>query len=75
MNACRCGCGNRPAGGDYLPGHDQKLRARLESEVGGLLALRDLVEAAQSYADGSMPLEVLGARLRDVVRAARARHG
>lgn len=31
-------------GGDYLPGHDQKLRAAIEDKVGGLQELKSLVE-------------------------------
>jgi hypothetical protein len=30
--------------GDFLPGHDQKLRSEIEKQVGGLLKLRELVE-------------------------------
>lgn len=37
---CECGCGETPAGGMFLPGHDQRLRKDLEERVGGLLALR-----------------------------------
>ena len=37
---------------EFLPGHDQKLRTSLEARVGGLLALRSLIDAAQSYAFG-----------------------
>jgi hypothetical protein len=31
-------------GGWYLPGHDQKLRAAIEEETGGLLELKALIE-------------------------------
>lgn len=75
MSVCKCGCGKQPARGDYLPGHDQKLRARLEREVGGLLPLRDVVESAQRYTDGAIPLEVLGTRLRGIVKSGRAKRG
>jgi len=51
---CACGCGGRPAKGEFLPGHDQKLRADLERRVGGLIALRMLVEAAEHFMDGSV---------------------
>ncbi len=40
---CGCGCGDLTAG-QYCPGHDQKLRIAIEKAVGGLEALRDLVE-------------------------------
>jgi len=35
-----------------MPGHDQKLRTALERRVGGLLRLRDLVEAAEAHRNG-----------------------
>ena len=56
---CECGCGESVASGSFKPGHDQKLRANLERRVGGLLALRSLVEAAESYAGGLSPIEKL----------------
>ena len=40
---CACGCG-KPSKGKWLPGHDQKLRAAIEQEVGGLVELRRIVE-------------------------------
>jgi hypothetical protein len=61
---CECGCGESVASGSFKPGHDQKLRADLERRVGGLLALRSLVEAAESYAGGLSPIE----KLADVAR-------
>lgn len=44
--ACECGCEGMTEGGDFLPGHDQRLRAAIERRAGGLLLLRDLVEQA-----------------------------
>ncbi len=41
---CGCGCGGITKSGDYLPGHDQKLRSAIEREVGGLAELRSIVE-------------------------------
>ena len=41
---CKCGCEQMTKGGEYAPGHDQKLRAAIEKEVGGLLELKSLVE-------------------------------
>ena len=52
MSTCECGCGQASTR-DFLPGHDQKLRTHLESEVGGLLALRSLVSSAREYAAGT----------------------
>jgi len=43
-NLCNCGCGETTAGGQFLPGHDQKLRIAIERKVGGLLELKALVE-------------------------------
>jgi hypothetical protein len=44
--ACQCGCGESTQNGSFKPGHDQRLRTDLERRVGGILGLRDLVEAA-----------------------------
>ena len=41
---CGCGCGEMTKGGIYAPGHDQKLRTAIENKVGGLPALKQLVE-------------------------------
>lgn len=42
---CACGCNETTKGsGDFLPGHDQRLRTAIERHVGGVLALRCLVE-------------------------------
>jgi len=40
--------------GHFLPGHDQRLRADLERRVGGLIALRMLVEAAEHFVAGDV---------------------
>jgi len=49
---CECGCGETAVAGLFKPGHDQKLRTILEHRVGGLLALRSLVEVAEAFAAG-----------------------
>lgn len=54
MAKCECGCGGDVGRGQFLPGHDQRLRTSLEAEVGGLLPMRALIKAAQSYFDGSI---------------------
>lgn len=41
---CACGCGGMAKTGEYMPGHDQKLRSAIEREVGGLANLRSIVE-------------------------------
>ena len=40
---CACGCGGA-CRDKWLPGHDQRLRAAIENEVGGLVELRRIVE-------------------------------
>jgi hypothetical protein len=62
---CRCGiCGESSPGGGFKTGHDQKLRAHLESRVGGLLALRELVDSVEAYALGQSTAEELTRQLR-----------
>ena len=54
MPTCQCDqCGQEPESGQFLPGHDQKLRADLERRVGGLIPLKHLVASAESYATGN----------------------
>ncbi|WP_435659689.1 hypothetical protein [Leisingera caerulea] len=45
MPNCICGCEQPTKGGKFLPGHDQKLRAAIEKQVGGLEVLREIAEA------------------------------
>jgi len=52
MSHCECGCGSETQGSEFAPGHDQKLRTQLEARVGGLLTLRELVDAMESYSSG-----------------------
>lgn len=65
---CACGCGKRPVRGDFLPGHDQRLRAELERRVGGLLGLRMLVEAAEQFADGRTDKYQFTGMVKDIFR-------
>jgi hypothetical protein len=53
-----------PAGGIFLPGHDQRLRTLLEDRVGGLLALRTLVDEAAAYAEGRASLHIFSDHVR-----------
>lgn len=69
MKTCKCGCGDT-ATGNFLPGHDQKLRISLEQEVGGLLSLRSLVEAAKAYTSR----EISDETFCDMVRQALSKH-
>lgn len=66
MSQCECGCGQESGGGQFKPGHDQKLRTDLETRVGGILALRQLVDAAHSYATGNSTTEQLATTVRRV---------
>jgi len=66
MSLCECGCGGTAVRGSFLPGHDQRLRAALEAQVGGILALRSLVEAARSFYEGSLSDQALSQVVRGV---------
>ncbi len=65
MASCECGCGQESTR-EFLPGHDQKLRTRLEGRVGGLLRLRALVDAAESYARGESSDDAFTQRVRSL---------
>jgi hypothetical protein len=68
---CECGCGESAVSGSFKPGHDQKLRTALEQRVGGLLALRSLVEAAENYAGGLSPIETLAQSVGVIFKTSR----
>lgn len=42
--SCACGCGKMTKGGDFLPGHDQRLWGALVREVGSAEGVRTIVE-------------------------------
>jgi hypothetical protein len=45
MSDCKCGCGKQTSSErGFLSGHDQTLRIDLENRVGGIDALKALVE-------------------------------
>jgi hypothetical protein len=69
MASCECGCGQESAQ-RFLTGHDQKLRAQLELRLGGLLHLRALVDAAESYAHGESSGDAFTQRVRALFAAA-----
>lgn len=71
MTSCECGCGGTPVRGAFLPGHDQKLRTDLEHRVGGLPALRSLVEASEQFASSQISSEALAHRVRALLTAAK----
>jgi hypothetical protein len=64
MSICACGCGEPTAGGTFRPGHDAKLRAKIEEKVGGLLPLDRLVELARKFAHDQLPLSEFGAAVK-----------
>jgi hypothetical protein len=68
MSSCRCGCGRDATAGDFIPGHDQRLRARLEQEIGGLLVLEQLVDAATRYASADLAELELGREVRRLLK-------
>ena len=65
--SCACGCGKETGGGVFLPGHDQALRSQIERKIGGLLPLRDLVDAAEKYARGELEDEAFTMLARKAV--------
>lgn len=54
MPICACGCKDSTRGGKFLPGHDSKLRATIEESVGGLLNLKEIIEAAIQFTEGKL---------------------
>jgi hypothetical protein len=73
------GCGGSVPNGSFKPGHDQALRTDLERRVGGIIALRDLVEAAENYSAGLLEEEELTKAIRaiftNLALASRRRNG
>jgi hypothetical protein len=61
-----CDCGEDTAGGNFKPGHDQRLRSQLEQKVGGLLNLKELVNSSFSYSNGDIPLDDFRAKLEEM---------
>ena len=66
MTECECGCGEDTAGGPFRPGHDQKLRAQLESRVGGIFQMRSLVEAMENFRSRKSTPESFAATVREI---------
>jgi hypothetical protein len=65
MPTCNCGCEQETQGGYFVPGHDQTLRATLERRIsGGLLRLRDLIDAIEAFAAGRASREALDQQIR-----------
>ena len=42
--SCACRCGEITAGGHFLPGHDTKTLSAIVAAMGGIIALRNLIE-------------------------------
>ena len=72
MSLCVCGCGEPTVRGTFRPGHDAKLRARLEETVGGLLCLDRLIELNRKYAHDQLSLEEFGAAIKRELGGAQA---
>ena len=66
MAKCACCCGGESEQGQFIPGHDQKLRVSLERMTGGLLPLRTLVESAHGYFEGTLTEENFMQRVRAI---------
>ena len=62
---CQCGCGDEAVGW-FLPGHDQKLRAKLEQQVGGLLCLKEIVGLVMALREGKVSDQQLIQALRQI---------
>jgi hypothetical protein len=67
MPQCACGCGEDTRGGIYRPGHDACLRAQLEYSVGGLLALKEIVESIQRHRQGELSPQTLSHQLNQIL--------
>ena len=70
--SCECGCGGAPSRGFFCPGHDQRLRANLEHRVGGLRAVRSVVEPAEGSVAGTYAPEEFARRVRAIMEAVNA---
>jgi hypothetical protein len=64
MPECVCGCGQETRGGDFLPGHDQKLRTALEQRVGGLSTMAKVVVSCEAAVEGRITADALVQTLR-----------
>jgi hypothetical protein len=52
----------------FAPGHDQRLRSKLESSTGGVIGLARLVDAAEKYANNQIELAEFETVLRRTFR-------
>jgi hypothetical protein len=72
---CSCGCGESTGGEAYRPGHDQKHRAAVERQAGGLSSLARLVDAAGAFVEGRLSVDEYGARTRAILPPGSGRQG
>ena len=68
MPICKCGCCGETINGLFLPGHDQKLRSKLEKITCGLLNLRDLVKLAQQYSANNISIQQFGDKTKLLIK-------
>lgn len=67
MNYCKCGCGKEASKGrNFLPGHDSKLRKKIEDKIGGIFGLEDLVNAAELFHRGKIREAEFNARVKEL---------
>jgi hypothetical protein len=66
---CGCGCGGQTRGGDFLPGHDQRLRAILEEKAGGLLNLKRIVERALNETIDYQGITAMNQQIKEIVES------
>ena len=71
MAECACGCREQTASGTFRPGHDSHLRADAERRAGRVIHLAKLVEAAEAFKAGDVPLTEFGERVRVLMPASR----
>jgi hypothetical protein len=69
MPVCECGCERETKRGKFRPGHDQRLRAKLEKLVGddGLLTLKALVVVVRDYVHDRISLESFGKLVKSII--------
>lgn len=54
VGKCKCGCGETPEWGDYIPGHDLKHRSQLIDRAGGVDDLTELLNLVDGYMAGDI---------------------
>lgn len=64
---CKCGCNEVTAGGLFKPGHDQRLRSRIEGDVGGILNLQSLVETAKRFGNDEISSKELTETIKNIL--------